>query len=388
MTLREDSKLQIEIHGKIERHDYHVLTMLYYPLIHESAYLLYEMMAALADEKMSFDNHLILVKVSGLRIEVIERERKVLEKYQLLKTYYSQKLDRYIYELYPPKKPTEFLEHEVFGRMYLDLLGEQVFRFQKQAFLQESLRKQEYEDISECISDVIREGWNEHFENTFSQMQEEIQEQRDGSEIIFNYDAFLLNFKNVWPPKKRSAKLLKEIGRVATLYGIHPQTMRGIVSRSLDKDGNLDVDAMRKRAANSKAKYETDEVNIYKWPPVRFLQNKQKGVEVSRYDRETIRILLEEYKLHPEVVNVLIDYVLQKANQRFPRNFVESVAGSWLRSNIETYEQAVAYMHNPTKTTKDEKVLISYDEEDTMSEDERQRLIEEIRQRRLANGES
>ena len=46
--------------------------------------------------------------------------------------------------------------------------------------------------------------------------------------------------------------------------------------------------------------------------------------------------------MKPEVVNVLIEYVLETTNQRFTRNYVEKVAGVWVRLGIDTKEKALA----------------------------------------------
>ena len=74
--------------------------------------------------------------------------------------------------------------------------------------------------------------------------------------------------------------------------------------------------------------------------------------------------LIVDYKLKPGVVNVLIDYTLKTNNNKLNRNFVETIAGQWQRSKIETVDEAMSlaekehkkYNKSTTKVTK-ERVL-------------------------------
>ena len=48
-----------------------------------------------------------------------------------------------------------------------------------------------------------------------------------------------------------------------------------------------------------------------------------------------------DLELKPAVVNVLIDYVLKKNNNKLNQAFVETIAGQWKRSGIETADEAM-----------------------------------------------
>ena len=48
-----------------------------------------------------------------------------------------------------------------------------------------------------------------------------------------------------------------------------------------------------------------------------------------------------DFNMNPGVVNVLIDYVLRINNNKLVKSFVDSVASQWVRSKIETVEQAM-----------------------------------------------
>lgn len=379
--LKQEAKLTIEVYGVINEQSHSVLTLLYYPLLGEKAFVLYHLFVSLCERKATFENHRILHEVSGFSMEVIERERKRLEKYQLLKTYYDGQKEQYFYVVMPPKQGTAFLEHEVFGRLYLNRLGEQVVTFQKRNFLPKAVDKKQYQDISECIKDALQDDWSDAFEETYQQVKRDIKKSKQDVSTVFNYDEFQQGLSNlVWPKQNRTEKAMEEIGSIATVYGISPKQMKVLVGKAYNqKAGYLDLAQLRKKAAASRAKFETTEVNIYKWPPVRFLQNKQQGVPVAKADIETIRLLLEEYKLNPEVCNVLIEYVLHENDHKFIRNYVESIAASWVRADVDTYEKAVERIRRP-KGKASSKIKAVEAKVDTLSDDEYEKMLEEIQQ--------
>ena len=388
--LKQEDKLTIEIQESISEESFIVLSMLYYPLIKEKAFLLYHLLLSLCENHTTFENHRIIHAISGFSMEVIEKERKQLEKYQLLKTYYDAIKNQYLYVLIPPKKGVDFLEHEVFGRMYLNEMGEQVVKFQKLNFFPKLIDKKQYHDISACMDDVLGDDWNDSFENVYQQVKNDIKKEKLDFSVIFNYDEFQQGLSDlIWPKQNRTKKAMEEIGKIATIYGVSPKQMKVIVAKSYSqKAKQLDMKLVREKAAQSRAKFETKEKNVYKWPPIRFLQNKQNGTPVSKADAQTIQILIEDYKLNPEVCNVLIEYVLTTSDQKFVRNYVESIAASWVRAKVDTYEKALERTNDkPVKTSS--KIKVKADVKETkISDVERKKILEDIKQMKgqLGNG--
>ena len=75
--------------------------------------------------------------------------------------------------------------------------------------------------------------------------------------------------------------------------------------------------------------------------PYDFLKSKYKGSQPTNRDLRLLETLLVDLKLKPAVVNVLIDYVLKKNDNKLNSAFVETIAGQWKRLNIETAEDAM-----------------------------------------------
>ena len=50
--------------------------------------------------------------------------------------------------------------------------------------------------------------------------------------------------------------------------------------------------------------------------------------------------------MQPDVVNVLIEYVLEKTNQKLTKSYVEKIAGEWVRLQIDTSQKAFEHIAN------------------------------------------
>ena len=91
--------------------------------------------------------------------------------------------------------------------------------------------------------------------------------------------------------------------------------------------------------------------------PYDFLKMKNKGVEPSNRDLRIIEGLMVDLELSPSVVNVLVDYVLRKNNNKLNKEYIETIGIQWRRSNIKTATEAmeIAKKENNKMTKKIEK---------------------------------
>ena len=86
--------------------------------------------------------------------------------------------------------------------------------------------------------------------------------------------------------------------------------------------------------------------------PYDFLKSKYNNSKPTARDLKLLENLLIDLDLKPAVVNVLIDYVLKKNNNRLTTGFVETIAGQWKRENIETAADAMAFAEEEHKKSK------------------------------------
>ena len=76
--------------------------------------------------------------------------------------------------------------------------------------------------------------------------------------------------------------------------------------------------------------------------PYDFLKSKYKGVKPTTRDLKLLEYLIVDLELKPAVVNVLIDYVLRRNNNKLNQAFIETIAGQWKRLNIKTAADAMS----------------------------------------------
>ena len=60
-------------------------------------------------------------------------------------------------------------------------------------------------------------------------------------------------------------------------------------------------------------------------------------------------MLVSELKMPPQVVNVLLEYVLKISDNRLVRSFVESVAAAWMRNGVDSVDKAIAETKKPRR---------------------------------------
>ena len=77
--------------------------------------------------------------------------------------------------------------------------------------------------------------------------------------------------------------------------------------------------------------------------PVDFLRVKYRGVKPTNADIKIIEMLVIDLEMPPAVVNVLLDYVLRKNNNRLSRAYIETIAGQWKRAGLKNASEAMDF---------------------------------------------
>ncbi len=391
--LQKEDRLKIECTHTLSHAHFQALRMLYYPLIGNEALSLYETLYALSKQPQRIKNHLLICKLCMLKAEFLEQKRMVLERYLLLKTYYDGAKNTYLYELMPPKIGSEFLAHEVFGRLYMEKLGKQVFEFMKKSFVPMIEAKTDYQNISAHMSDMLQ-NWNEEQEAQFI-----LNKPRTPQKSFhFRFERFLNNLSPmILPLSERTKDNLDFIAEKGDLYGIDEIAMQKLVGKSINlKTNRLDRKKLVGWMQKSQDKKAVQATDPYDMPSALFLQQKQNGIALSKSDQELIELLNEKYQLNPQVINVLLNYVLERNNQSLARKYVEKIAAAWVRLGIDTKEKALAESqkeNTQTYTNKKTKQLPKWFYEQDTSEQKNQEeavndeeLMEQLRKLREQHG--
>lgn len=344
------------------------LITLYEPIIGPIAVALYLTLWNDLDklEIMSRDlNHHHLMSLMRLDLKSLKLARVTLESVGLIKTYYKEgNVNSYVYELYSPLQPKEFLNHPIFNIILYNNIGKTEYENIKGMYQKVTFDLSEYKDITESINNTFKSS------NVLPLFDAKSKEylKVNANEII-DFDELLSSLpKNLVNEKTFNKKMRDLINNLSFTYDLDTSKMSEIIRNSINENGNIIADDLRKYARNyytynNSGKlptliYQTqpeylktpqgDTSNkakiIYVFEntrPYDFLKSKYKGHTPTNRDLKLIESLMCDLNMKPAVVNVLIDYVLTVNDNKLNQRYVETIAGQWVRSGIETAADAM-----------------------------------------------
>ena len=340
------------------------LINLYEPIIGFGAVSLYLTLWSDLDrlELMSCDfTHHHLMSILKCRIDAIKQAREALEAVGLMKTYYKEG-NINSYELYSPLSAAEFFNNPILNIVLYNNVGDEEYNNLKKMYRKVHIDLKDYEDITKPM--------NETFESTSVPIVEarsretlplNIESDIDFDLIVSSIPKGILNEKAI------NKKMKELIINLAFIYDLDTLKIIELIRASLNERGGIDRDILRK---NARKYYQFNHGNLptlvyrtqpdyLKTPmgdtskkgriigvfentsPYDFLKSKYHGVNPTSRDLKLLEVLMIDLELNPAVVNVLIDYVLKKNNNKLSVNYVEAIAGQWKRAGVKTAKEAM-----------------------------------------------
>lgn len=340
------------------------LYSLYQPLIGTDAVSLYMTMYSEGLNQHSQESHNRLCALMNLSIDVLERARIRLEEYMLVKTYVQAQENRnvYVYVLNMPMNPESFIANKTFMSILTHHLERKQMEVTLTKLRQSHIPINTYKEITRKLVQGIPKAEYD-LDVDYRNVSPRYNFADDDQTINFDYDKFISSTSVlVFPAELRTQENLRLIGKLATVHGLSPDRMRILVSKAVNIE-TMTFDDQKLSLLAQKAQPDiTTAGDPYDLPPVSFLQAKQNGAPVSLSDRRILEQLSVEMKFPPDVINVMIEYILKKSQNRLVRTFVEMVAGEWARDGVKTREQAFAETRKKSGTSypKKQDVLPEY----------------------------
>ncbi len=358
--------------GIITSEKIQILTSLYQPIIGYTAVSLYlTLLNDLNIKKNDTDEftHHHLMTLMQLKLELVKDARLKLEGIGLLKTYFKEgEINNYIYVLYSPISAYEFFNHPILNVVLYNNIGSFEYEKLKSLYKAPRIQARDYQDITMPFSDVYTSNTNTSllFDNRDIR-----NDQRVNLAVKSNFDIDLLieSIPKVLVNEKCFTKETKElILNLAYIYRIDNLNMQGLVRNSLNERGLIDKNELSKSARNyfqfenngrlptliynKQPEYLKTPIGsdsklarlIYMFEnttPYEFLRKSYGNVEPTNRDKKLIENLMQEQKINPGVINVLIDYVLKINNKKLNKDYVEAIAGQWKRLKVETVTDAM-----------------------------------------------
>lgn len=385
LFLKQDDIYEIQLASIITNYDEKILLRLYQPIIGYGPVNLYlSLLNEVEGEKIvttGAKKHIRLFEIMLIDNNKFLKFRKYLEALGLLKTYVleGESENRYIYRLYAPLMPNKFFAHPILNNLFKRNVSVEEYDRTRVYFENKINVKSTYKEISTHINELffndIKNIKSNDDSNIFN-----IRERIEGEiSSTFDFEAFTVGLKDYQIPKKiLTNAVLKEIANYAVLYKISAIDMRQVVAQSLDYDGyekkinlekleyfsKLHYDTNVKNVKNSK-KVEVREIKVTTLPgntsiskkvqlfnditPQEFLKIRNNNMEPLSCDLLLVKKLKDSTNLLDPVINVILDYSLEKLEGKLIPNYVERVASSLVRANINDAYEAMLYL-NKKKT--------------------------------------
>lgn len=363
-----------------------VLIKLYQPIIGTVAINLYFTLWSNLDTShiisTEYTHHNLMASMR-VKLEDILEAREKLEAIGLLKTYVKKGgINNYIYELYSPLNPDEFIDNPILATTLSSNVGTAEYDKILTFFKVPSIDLKGYEDISTTFGETFEVTAALGFADTnnirkVKQVDLVVDEKVDLNSLLGMIPSEILNHRSV----TKEVKSL--IYKLAYIYNLTEGELSELIRNSVNEKKIIDKNLLRNNCHNyytfehknttpslvykNQPDYLRKQVSdnskrakiIYTFEttsPYDFLTGKNKGVRPNKSDLALIENLMIDYDLTPGVVNVLIDYVLKINDNKLTKNFVITIANQWKRSNIKTVEEAMNLCRKENQAKKKVKV--------------------------------
>ena len=356
----------------LSENDRKIISMLYQPIIGSIATSLYYTLWADLDKAEILSSeytHHHLMSSLRIKMEHIVIARKKLEAGGLVTTHVKKSdVNSFVYELFSPISASEFFNHPILNIVLYNNIGKKEYENLLKYFKVPRINLSSYEDITSSFDSVFDSAPGTVYDN----LNEDLRVNKTGDIKIdktFDFDLLISSVPSGVITNKTFSKEVKElINNLSFVYNLDEMEMKSSILSSIKENGLIDKVALRKNVKNyykfsnenklpklvykSQPEYLKSPVGseskrakmIYVFEntsPYNFLRGRSNGAKPSTRDLGILESLLNDFKLNPGVVNVLIDYVLKINNKKLTKNFLEAIASQWKRLNIETVEEAM-----------------------------------------------
>ncbi|MBQ6334178.1 MAG: DnaD domain protein [Erysipelotrichaceae bacterium] len=362
---------KVEVNADLSMQRLRSLVFFYGPLIGNDALAVYEYMV-LRGNSFGFREINDLLVSLNVSIDDFEFYCLKLNEYRLLKTLRQE--NRYIFVFNNPLESKQFIKDDILVRDFILKTSGEHYREMIADIYVESDHSG-FEDVSQTLSLDSLKNWRNEDESYLKKTNDSTFE----FNTLFDVNVFLKDIStNLLPMRFRTRENLRELARLADLYGISYDKMRTFLPRVARIDSNeFDLKELRYLCMRAKGDYKPVEGDKYDVPCTSFLMNLQEGKEVTEYDKKIIFNLASKYHLDPPVINVLLAHGLKNCDNRLIENYLYPIASDLHRNDIKTAKDALARLERPYNKSKGEDKLPVYDDSanKTMSALEEEELL-------------
>ena len=354
-----------------------ILYYLYQPLIGASALSIYMMLYNESKRMQRFKVPASLDRlISCMGISLIDIENGILklEGIGLLKSYKKVEngVTLYLFKIKSPLSLNNFFANQILSVLLQEALSEDDYKKTVSYFKISSTDTSSFEDVSVKFSDVFKISQGKKRRRKLSFEGDFKHQETNGVKAEYDVDMLYRCLYDYQISKIRlSDEDVEYAVSLALVYSIDPMTLAGLIKDSMTSQGmNLemlkgnikkfyDIDSitqldevyhkqplMYKSQLNENSLLSSHMKYLDSLTPYDLLKSKQGGREPLFHDLKIVETLMVQLGLNPSVVNVLIEYVLGKCDNKLSKSYCEAVGGTLARKNVLTALEAYNILMN------------------------------------------
>lgn len=384
--LNKEDFYEVYLNSIISDFDHDTLTMLYQPIVGSHAISLYLTLYADYKKKSDICSLEDLLLEMGIDITILTEAKNKLEGIGLIRTYYKKDKGQSFlkFVLYAPKTPKEFFDDILFKGLLISRIGEKKVQQYLRRYKTKKLDLDGYNEISASFNDVFKSSLDEDVYSStlnivggYGRKVIDVSKGFDNSKFLSSLENF-----NILPKAIKKSDM-KKISELALLYGVNEDIMGDYVSQAYRPNEKEKIDyemvkelcvkdksyqVLRKNGSNNIAYSATSKMGkkvemMQTYSALDYLKIKQNNGAVSPSDVKLITELNESYGLNSSVINVLIDYCLERNNNQLSRTYVTKIAASLNREGISSTLDAMNYLKQNSRRKKIDVNISSQTEE-------------------------
>ena len=312
------------------------LTNLYQPLFSYPALSLYLTLYGQSFHAQTVSQN-VLMRTLHMDVSTLEKCRTELERFALIRTYFKE--GTYSCLLAEPLRPSLFLNHPSYGRLYAVVMGNDAFVDTKARYHIPSLALDGSQDISASFDINRLASWSVENEKGFNST--------DQKAVLYKKFDGIQFFKTVshmvFPISMRTTDVIELVEMLGSTYTMTYSDMKSkLVSATNRQTKEFDKTRFIYLVEKEYGRVSADSVSDpFELDSLSYLAYRQNNDYIVEADKNLLKSLAQNFKFDHKVVNVLIDYVLGINDMNLSRAFVEKVASTWQRKGITSYEAAI-----------------------------------------------
>lgn len=375
---------EVRLDSILSNYDYKVLVRLYQPIIGFGPISLFMTLWSEFEGDQTFSSsvntHERVFNIMQCNTYQFIEFRKRLEAVGLLTTMVKQKGEetQYLYVLKSPITPAEFFRHPLLGILFKMNLKDYDYEKTKTLFTKVMKNDLAYEDISASFSEVYSIDKNASMIDANDYL---LGKEQGLPRVTFDFDTLALALKENFISVTILTKEVKtEIASLATIYNISVMDMKGVITQSIHSKSNkryidiaklrdnahqyartyltipaMKLEAEQEKEASNAGKF-SDKVDMFnQLTPVEFLTLKNGGMPPIPQDVNLIDQLHSKTNLPDPVINVLLDFSLITQDNKLMQSYIMMIAGTLMRSRIQTAVDTMIYFNNLGKSDRRKK---------------------------------